>query len=244
MARNRTEFTIDGDIYIFDRNAFAEIYKNYKGSKTDAIEYISKETGCESDTVRGWARGAYGPSELKSVEVLADFFGCDIKVLLIVVKRKGSEMEKREISKSERKAARKLYKKMCDLLQKITYEAPDFELNEYYHDNTKKKKKADPPRSVESLRKEYKFVIRKTALDLNAQLRADLYDWVLECFGGTPASGEDEEGWLILLGSNYQNYLDENGWRDTDESRYKYVSVFEPIMSEKLDEIFKDYICI
>lgn len=233
MANRPREFELDDGIYRFDRVAFKDIYKRYpQRGKMKLLEQISYEVNKEFDTVKDWTKGNSGPSDYEAVEVLAKYFGCDPKDLLIKVKDKENNMN--TIQESEKTVARHLYGEMLEMMQFIKWNCfdPDVPSVKIRTENYERF------HNQEEAREHYLLEVRKTALDLPAEMRLDLLEIVDECFGEEDVDYNE----MFINSKSYREYIFENELKDTDESRCKYAAIFKQKTMKAIDEVFKDYI--
>ncbi len=239
MPRKQTELPYKGYMWLFKKSAYIEIReKLLKHGQGKKFYDFMADRNYPENTVKEWHNPKRnGPSDIGAVEALAEYYGRDVKEFLIKVRKIEENKDMNSINDDERAVARQLYAEMCDLLEWIEWE--DNPIERFYH-NPENDKTIKEPRfkHQEDARAYYKLSIRKTSLDLPVELREQLCDFVDEVFGDE----DTEDVFLQYFNSQpYRDYLEENGWKDTDDTRYKYSATLKNHLSVKLDEIFKDY---
>lgn len=248
MSRGRTPTiieTIDGIDYIYDGAKAAEIwrYLRNKCKKKDGtiqriIAEIAAETHYEEPTVRDWLKGAYGPGKPEAIDVIAEKLGCDRSSLLkTYIKEEKNKMEEIKITKMERKAARKLYGELCDMLQiidwedeKVWMEFPDARIQAY-----------DRFRNQYEAEQYYLLLVRKASVDLPKAMREDIvklindsFEFFSDCIDPPYELNEETEG--------YKKITSGNGVKRDVDAIYKYVNNYKQQISDRLDTIFDRYI--
>ena len=261
MAGKRPTFVIEDGIYECQKEFCRRMKDKGKvSSATEIAKMIAKRLSTdpkdEIDRVKKWVSGKSGPQRIEEVEVLADYFGCEIRELLMLVDRKEINM-KNMISDTERAVARGLYGELCDLIQDLDWGVTlPLGSDEYYIEQSKQKQRdafyekyANSMEhhffNAEEARCYYIQMIRKTALDLPAKMRADLIDFVNDCFVRTDYDeASDTYSYEVFGAPFYEDYLQGNKIEDTIENQYKYKVILKTRLEKKLDDIFQNYIRI
>ena len=251
-GRPATTYTFDNDdgIYTFN-GANMKMKKSELRNKLEKhfVERIAEKTGYSESTVKAWLRGEYGPTDPKAIETLADYFRCDKHIFLTKVGERDKKM--RNISDSERTAAREIYGEMLEMMYLLDWEEPNPTEDP---ESIQRIRTAVTGRfkSVEEAYEHYMLAIRKTKLDLPGQVRLALTELVNDCFGDleqtysflTPYDPDGVGTSMYFNSPAYGEYLEKHGQKDTFEMRYEYEYLFKAEVARRLDEIFKDYICM
>ncbi|MCR5488352.1 MAG: hypothetical protein K6F35_12645 [Lachnospiraceae bacterium] len=229
-------------IRVFDKDKLKKRFANMviRGQKAEAIRRLIENTGKDENTVKGWIYGKHGPKDIEKVHIIEKTLGFEHDELLKYVEEEKEMGETRDIRKAERKAARRLYKKMNEMICSVRYDFSDAGPH-------------DPPKPEEKMIEAMKYItyreynglyydeiilaIRSTALDLPEKVRNEctnlFYDIV----------GKKEWDNLPVFGtSNYEEFLKETNDTDNDFARVAYTLELVDKSYERLDEIFKEYI--
>ncbi len=243
-------YNVNGMDYYFNHCVFKErfndiCWKAHK-KKKDFVEELAERVGAGSiDTVNDWKKGRHSPQTYEVVQRIAAVFDTDPVKLLIPVETKGETM-KVNINMDAKNAARRLYAELCELIDSLGWVGffvpgePDFrqdrEFNPYSHEYVHSLRL----KSHEDYRHYLYKEIRKTTLDLSEEFRKSLEEFVDECIG---PEDFDEPEFQYFHSEKYKEWLKNNNAVDDDGSRYVYSSDHCQNMYEKMNEIFRDFIC-
>ena len=175
-----------------------------------------------------------------------------------------------EKSKSELKAARRLYKKMNEMICRIRWEinwsntGPHPDPPRYARPSYEPKKSenvkaaevmADAVKSIMFRDSDLNYsdeciiAIRNTALDLSENIRSQCLDLVYELLGNVneriekeASNGGEPLEAPIYESEQFNNYLKNNGLHDDEYTRFLYSALRIENAFIRLDEIFRDYI--
>ena len=242
-------FNDDDGVYIFN-GANMKMIRSESQKKLEKhfVERIAEKTRYSESAVKAWLRGEYGPTDSKAIEALADYFGCDKHMFLSKIGERDEKM--RNISDSERTAAREIYGEMLEMMYLLNWKEPN-PTEEVYENETIRTPITDRFMSYPEAYEHYMLAIKKTSLDLPVKIRLALTELVDDCFGDfeqtysfLSAYDPDGVGTSMYFNSPaYGEYLEKHGQKDTFEMRYEYEYFFKTEVAHRLDEIFEDYIC-
>ena len=227
----RTIHKEDGKDYIFNTAAFREYYyavtANKRGSKKEVKQLLAKYTKSSEETVSSWLKGTNGPQPEKLMEI-ANFFNADFHTFLEKKPKEENNMqpaETRIISKSERKTAKKLYRKLYDLIFNMQYSIPDCTYDNLTEKDTLSLKgklaQYDSPYTVQA---QYNRIISKEKFDLPSDLRSELSEFVDDVF--YPFMDRNEMAGWYFDPDDYEEYCRKNSMDDSEMSRIETVKYF------------------
>lgn len=238
----------NGVNYYFDYKKFKEQFDymtRKRGTKKTLYEQLNNLLNCEVSTIEGWRKGNSGPSDLKIVRKLENFFNMppDSFLTLKTKSMQKNELEEntmREIKDYERDVARKLYAQMCDMVDGLEYYPEKFiqgTAGRIY----------STPQGFKYLGEEaFPFMyrdnliqnVRKAGFDLPKQTRDQLIDFIFKAFG----DGCSDTGMMYFESQEYKDYLEKNGFENSDDTRDLYSVLYIKKLYERLDAIFADYL--
>lgn len=223
----------DGKRYFFKRGCIdVSFYPDE--TKNSIMERIKEKIGDISiSTIKGWLEGRHGPSDKRSVEVLAEVFRRNVYDFLEEDKRKDKTEMMKDISEYERMVVKEIYSEMLDMFQFIKWDAPVSEDSS----PTVKTENYCRFRNQEEARNHYILVVDKTYLDLPADIRDSLKSLVNDVFGPID---DAEYNQMYFNSPAYKEYLENEGLKN-DESRDIYAATFKNEMTNRLNEILAGY---
>lgn len=242
MARTRTTIEIDGIAYVWDTAKVRGMWKYYEKKckntpqKNQVIIDIAEKTNFSDSTVKDWLNGRYGPSDPNVVEVIAKALECNSIELLKLKNEERIKMEERKITKMERKAARRLYGELCDMLEIIDWEDESIVM-QFPMARIRAWSRFEDPYEAEQY---YLLLVRKNAIDLPKGIIEELKSLISEAFN-LFSDSIDPPYELNIHTDGYKKILEEKEWEKKREHIYLYVRNYRERISEELDRIFDRY---
>ena len=242
MIKKGKRYTLNNIYYYFNFERYKERYfaMRRNAPKKEAFDKeLAIRFGVGSvDTIKDWKEEKHSPQTIDIVKQIAKTLDIDYTKPLIPDEEDKPIMNDLDAINAKN-AARALYAEFCDMIDSLEWEDP-MSMPDAGPSHSNPNIKNLGLKSHDDYRHYIKKAIKKASLDLPSSFRQQLVDFTDECIGPEECS---DPMFPFFAGDQYKQYLLDNDVEDNADSRIIYSVVHSQNMLDKLDEIFKDFIC-